>query len=377
MREVSLTLGEEKNRKKGRLSRLRNSYAAFNSKIKKRIVYRLFWGRSSSYKKYLHLGILILTAIVIITGFTSSFSRSKSSRILAAGSSNPGDIDLLEQGSDIQTVLQADTTSNFKILEYTVQEGENLESLASKFNITQESIITSNLDKINYYDPSVKVGDVLKIPPINGVLILADAGENADTVMNRLDAGNKIDIIEINNLDGPDYAIKEGAFVLVPDGKLKPPPKPAPVYPNVIYAEAPPIVSLPAASQAALNGISFINPLYRCAGYGFSRGFSSWHNAVDLYGPAGCDTSAVAAGTVIFSGWEPYGGGYGVTVDHGGGVHTIYYHHDALYVRTGEYVQAGQAIGAMGCTGLCTGRHLHIGLRVNYIYIDPAGYIPF
>src|SRR5439155_455902 len=69
--------------------------------------------------------------------------------------------------------------------------------------------------------------------------------------------------------------------------------------------------------------------------------------------------------------------GYGglVIVDHGGRLDTLYGHLSALYVREGQQVHRGQAIGAVGATGRATGAHLHYEVRVNGAPVDPRRYL--
>jgi murein DD-endopeptidase MepM/ murein hydrolase activator NlpD len=68
-------------------------------------------------------------------------------------------------------------------------------------------------------------------------------------------------------------------------------------------------------------------------------------------------------------------GGYGqlVVIDHGGGLATAYAHLSAIYASGA--VGQGQGIGAVGCTGSCTGNHLHFEVRVNGSAVDPMGYL--
>ncbi|MSQ61724.1 MAG: M23 family metallopeptidase [Dehalococcoidia bacterium] len=70
-------------------------------------------------------------------------------------------------------------------------------------------------------------------------------------------------------------------------------------------------------------------------------------------------------------------GGYGlyVTIDHGGGLQTLYAHASAIYVRPGDAVQAGQVVAAVGSTGKSTGPHLHFEVRQNGTTVDPSPYL--
>ena len=98
------------------------------------------------------------------------------------------------------------------------------------------------------------------------------------------------------------------------------------------------------------------------------------HTGLDIAAPAGTPIKAAADGKVIFSG---YSGGYGyvVKVDNGNGVETYYGHCSALYVSTGEKVEAGDVIAAVGSTGNSTGNHLHFEVRVNGTEVNPQNYL--
>lgn len=90
----------------------------------------------------------------------------------------------------------------------------------------------------------------------------------------------------------------------------------------------------------------------------------------------GATIVAAGGGTVIYAG---YRGGYGNTIiiDHGDGVATLYAHQQsgAFRVGVGDHVSKGQAIGAVGSTGLSTGPHLHFEVRINGTPVDPMPYL--
>jgi murein DD-endopeptidase MepM/ murein hydrolase activator NlpD len=100
------------------------------------------------------------------------------------------------------------------------------------------------------------------------------------------------------------------------------------------------------------------------------RGFRM-HTGIDIGAPMGSTVTASAGGRIIYAGWE---GGYGNTIiiDHGGATSTLYAHLSQIFISQGQDVQRGQAIGAVGCTGNCTGPHLHFEIRLNGVPTDPT-----
>lgn len=99
------------------------------------------------------------------------------------------------------------------------------------------------------------------------------------------------------------------------------------------------------------------------------------HKGIDVGGAQGDPVRAVDAGTVTFAGAMS---GYGsvVEIDHGDGVETLYAHLSSLAVSTGDAVSAGDHVGGMGCTGECTGTHLHFEVRVDGRPEDPRRHLP-
>ncbi len=98
------------------------------------------------------------------------------------------------------------------------------------------------------------------------------------------------------------------------------------------------------------------------------------HEGIDIGVPYGTPIHAAAAGTVIYCGWEE---GYGnlVAIDHGGNLATAYAHQSSIVVSCGQQVAQGQVIGYVGCTGHCTGPHLHFEVRIDGAPVDPLGYL--
>jgi hypothetical protein len=95
-----------------------------------------------------------------------------------------------------------------------------------------------------------------------------------------------------------------------------------------------------------------------------------YHKGVDLRSPNGQPIRATAAGTVrIATMFRLHGGTVGI--DHGQGVSSIYIHMSRLNVQAGQHVNRGDTIGFVGATGFATGPHLHWGLFVNGLPVNP------
>ena len=103
--------------------------------------------------------------------------------------------------------------------------------------------------------------------------------------------------------------------------------------------------------------------------------YGIFHTGTDLGVPSGTPVRAAAAGRVMnLSGWYQQGYGWGVFIDHGNGVVTVYGHNSALTVSPGQYVQQGDVIALSGQTGWATGPHVHYEVRINGQYVNPEAY---
>jgi murein DD-endopeptidase MepM/ murein hydrolase activator NlpD len=94
------------------------------------------------------------------------------------------------------------------------------------------------------------------------------------------------------------------------------------------------------------------------------------HSGVDIAAPKGTPIQATAAGRVTLTG-EHFFAGKSVYLDHGNEIFSMYFHMDAISVREGQRVAAGDIIGNVGSTGRATGPHLHWGMRMHGIPVDP------
>ena len=109
--------------------------------------------------------------------------------------------------------------------------------------------------------------------------------------------------------------------------------------------------------------------------YGLRRFFNDMernpHRGLDLRADLGEPVRAAAAGQVVLAA-DHYYGGRSVFIDHGLGVYSVYMHLDEFKTAEGDMVEAGQVIGLAGQTGRVTGPHLHLGLYVLDLAVDPS-----
>jgi murein DD-endopeptidase MepM/ murein hydrolase activator NlpD len=127
------------------------------------------------------------------------------------------------------------------------------------------------------------------------------------------------------------------------------------------------------STGSGVSASGLIWPVSGVVTSGFGWRWGRMHEGIDISAPTGTAVHAAASGTVIFAGVM---GGYGniVVIDHGNGLATAYAHLSSIWIGGGS-VSQGQGIGAVGCTGSCTGPHLHFEVRVNGSAVDPMGYL--
>ncbi|MFF0704972.1 peptidoglycan DD-metalloendopeptidase family protein [Streptomyces tendae] len=131
------------------------------------------------------------------------------------------------------------------------------------------------------------------------------------------------------------------------------------------------------AKNAPTGGGQWIKPVNAPYGTPFGKKGSMWssgyHTGLDFPAPTGRGVVAVDTGRVAsVSGSGPYGNH--VTVDHGGGLASMYAHLSRVNAKPGAILQGG-SIGAVGATGNVTGPHLHLEARERGKAVDPMRYL--
>lgn len=103
----------------------------------------------------------------------------------------------------------------------------------------------------------------------------------------------------------------------------------------------------------------------------FNGVVKSIHFGVDLKASTGTEIRGILSGKVAMAKEMYFAGNY-VLLDHGGGVFSNYAHLSALKVTPGQAIRAGELLGLSGATGRVTGPHLHWGVRIHGVSVDPV-----
>ena len=103
----------------------------------------------------------------------------------------------------------------------------------------------------------------------------------------------------------------------------------------------------------------------------------STHKGIDIAAPKGTKIYAPSTGRIILIEEDMFFTGKTVIVDHGMGLISIFAHLNSIYMRPGQFVEKGMEIGEVGMSGRATGPHLHWGVYLENISVDPMALLEF
>ncbi len=262
-----------------------------------------------------------------------------------------------------------------QLRKYKVRSGDTLTGIARQTGVSMMTIWWAN--KLTSKD-DLKIGQVLVIPPVNGLVVTVKAGDTLATIA-KAEKADAAEIVATNELT--DETLVIGQVLIIPGARGAPIPTPKPTKrPAVQVATVSRPSSgsrAPARAPAQYSGGAFAWPV---AGGYISQYFHYGHPALDIAADYGTGVRAAATGTVIFAGWKSNGGGYQVWIAHGGGLFTTYNHMSTLAVSYGDHVGRGDFIGRIGTSGWSTGPHLHFEVWRGEIWgggarVNPLGFL--
>ena len=248
---------------------------------------------------------------------------------------------------------------------YKVRKGDTLTSIAHHFGLSLVTLYWANhlTTKLNS-KTDLKVGRVLSIPPVNGVLHVVTDRETLEDISKRTGVAVQ-KIVNANGLEQPTVFV--GQWIIVPGAKAKPIPVAAPKPKPVTRSTASASSSRPAPKPTTRRTYS-ARWAWPAPGGHISQYYHYGHWGLDIAADYGAPVLAARSGVVIFAGWKNNGGGWQVWISHPGGMFSTYNHMSALSVGTGQSVGGGQRVGRIGRSGHATGPHLHFEVWVGSIW---------
>ena len=269
---------------------------------------------------------------------------------------------------------------------YTVQDGDTVFGIAEKFGLEPETILFGNYNILVDDPHSLKPGQDLTILPVNGVywewLGGIPFGDWAKfyhvTAADIIEfPGNHIDANTVGDFENAN--IKTGTWLIIPGGSREFTTWYAPVgvtRENPSTARVMGQGACEAVSGGAVGYGTYVYPTNKHYLSGFDYSEKTNHRGIDLAGSEGEGVYATDAGVIVYSGWNDYGYGNMVMVDHGNGFQSLYAHLSAIYRGCGQSVGQGEGIGAVGTTGRSSGPHLHFEIMTSTWKVNPWDYLP-
>lgn len=258
-------------------------------------------------------------------------------------------------------------------LTHEVQPGDTLYGIAEEHGVDAQYLLWNNPELTTNPDLLI-IGAKVLVPGVNGIVYDVRLG---DTI-NAIAAAYGIDSADVvsfapNELASADYII-EGSVLVLPGGVPPPPPVPEPIDPP---AQGPVPAGIGATFEPlAVASVSYAWPVAGTLWGGFGPRWGSFHKGIDIGANAGTTVTAAASGQVVLSTFSDNGYGIYVIVQHADGSQTLYAHLSDRYVVLGQYVNQGETLAAVGCSGWCNGNHLHFEVIIGGGVADPLSYLP-
>lgn len=258
---------------------------------------------------------------------------------------------------------------------HTIQEGEVLGAIASKYDLSLETLL--KLNPSIKEDSLIQIGqelNVTELKPFVDVVVLKQE-KKEETIAHQTEVVESDELfkgdekVREQGSDGKkvvQYAIEIRNGNVVKRDVLEEEVTKEPV--NKVIVKGTKVVPSRGTGNLAwptVGGYISSNVGYR---------WGSYHKGIDIARPSNRSILAADNGTVVSAG---YSGGFGnkIEINHNNGMKTIYAHLSSINVSVGQTVQRGQQIGIMGSTGNSTGVHLHFEVYKNGALQNPLNYL--
>jgi len=287
-------------------------------------------------------------------------------------------LDGIPRQAELHTTIP--TRPRMDVITYKVQTGDSLFRIADNFGLKPTTILFGNYDILKDSPDLLEPGQELNILPVDGTYYDWQGTESLTKVAQvfGVDAesiiafpGNHLDPDTIGDLSHPNIAA--GTWLIVPGGTRQFTSWTAPA--ELVRSDPNPHVWGP----GVCGGISYVQVGFGTFVFPTTEHWLSGtdyrpdlnHYGVDFAGSMGNAIYAVDAGTVVYAGWNDWGYGNLIILDHGNGWQSLYGHLSQINVSCGQNVGQSDVIGLMGSTGHSSGPHLHFELSYNGAHINP------
>ena len=327
--------------------------------LKNYLIRKLIWSRGRLGRSIATSFIMLASLAVFLFGEVFSGSKFVIDKTVSS--------DYLTSTIDIIPTLALATTTipeerkRNEAFQYTIESGDTLSSIGSKFKISTDAL--KYVNNLGDYT-ALKVGQEITIPPVAGLIHKVSPGDTLNSIAAKYSVPSQV-IADFNYILDTSK-LSQGTELVIPGGKV----------PEQVYIAA---VQTPASSRGpASNAPTDKNfCVWPTTVRIVTQNFSWYHNGVDIATPISGGMPPLLAcrgGKVIRAGWDPWGLGLHVQIDHGNGFKTVYGHMSRLDVSYGQEVKAGEILGLMGSTGRSTGPHIHFMVEYNNVAQNPFNY---
>ena len=289
----------------------------------------------------------------------------------------------VQRDTAVDTILPVRNRSDLST--YTVEPGDSLFSIATRFGLLPETVLWSNRYNISDDPHMIYPGQTLVIMPVDGTVHVWSAGEGLNGVAEFYQVtpeaiinwpGNNLHLATLGDLANPN--IEPGTMLVIPGGKGEFSDWRIPRITREDPAAAVNVGpgACPESYDGVLGTLNFTWPVssHNLSGYDYAP--SANHFGIDISGNIGDPVSAVDNGVVVYAGWNDWDYGNMVVVDHGQGWQSLYAHMSTVDVVCGQEVYSGDLVGTIGETGMAFGPHLHFELRNDeYGRVNPWDFL--